>query len=295
MLQCLEIADRHAELLARLQVLQSDFVQGRHDADRFGAERGIGVVERALDHRQRVAGCADQRVGADGDLGQLDVGGTSAVLCRIGAQRDAGGFGVDQEQGQPLAIPRRDDQLVRRRRTEHHGLGAIELPAAASGRGGGGDPVNFVAAAGLMVGQRQHQFAAGDGRQQCFLLRGTAGITDQAAAEHDGRYIGLQREAAAEHFHDQHGVDGRAVQSAEIFMKGQGEDAEIGKSFPRFAIETIGRFRQRTAVLEGVILGDETAQGVLQCELFFGVVEVHGQSPRIICEMMFFWISLEPP
>jgi hypothetical protein len=64
-LQGLELADRHAELLARLEVLEGDFVERRHDADGLGAERGIGVVDRALDERQGAAGGSDQGLGAD--------------------------------------------------------------------------------------------------------------------------------------------------------------------------------------------------------------------------------------
>jgi hypothetical protein len=66
-----------------------------------------------------------------------------------------------------------------------------------------------------------------------------------------------------------------AVQAAEILGERQGEEAEVGEGLPCGAVEAVGGFRQRAAMLEGVILGDEAAQGVLQGELFFGVVEVH--------------------
>ena len=39
-------------------------------------------------------------------------------------------------------------------------------------------------------------------------------------------------------------------------------------------------------------------QGVRELLLLFGEIEVHcvaPQIPRIICEMMFFWISFDPP
>ena len=182
-LQCLELANRLAELLARLEVFQRDFVQGRHDADGFGAERGIGVVDAAFDARKRVAGSTHQRVGADLHAGHFDVGGAGAVLRRIAAQREAGRTGVDQEQRQTLTVAGRHQKLVGRRCAQYHGLGAVELPAIAIGRGGGGDPVECVTAPGFMVGQRQHHFAAGDRRQQGFFLRLAAGIADHPTAE----------------------------------------------------------------------------------------------------------------
>src|SRR6187455_2998776 len=49
-LQRLEAADGLAELLARLEVFERCFVQRLDDADRLGAQRGVGSVERALDH-----------------------------------------------------------------------------------------------------------------------------------------------------------------------------------------------------------------------------------------------------
>jgi hypothetical protein len=52
-------------------------------------------------------------------------------------------------------------------------------------------------------------------------------------------------------------------------------------------------------VSNAVLLGDEAVQGVRQHAAVFGVFKVHGYGnltgPRIILEMMFFWISLEPP
>jgi hypothetical protein len=80
--------------------------------------------------------------------------------------------------------------------------------------------VEGVAAAGFKVGEGQHQFAAGDGGQQGLLLRGAAGIANQAAAEYDTGQVGFERQAAAEHFHDQHAVDGAAVKPAEVLGEG---------------------------------------------------------------------------
>ena len=92
----------------------------------------------------------------------------------------------------------------------------------AVGRGEGGDVVQGIAVAGLVMGQRQLQFAAGDGRNQRLLLRRAAGVAQQAAAEDDGGEVGFERQAAAEHLHHQHDVDAIAAQAAVILAAGQG-------------------------------------------------------------------------
>ena len=51
--QRLERGDRHAELLARVHVLDRDRDQPVHRADRLGAERGDADVDRALERRRR--------------------------------------------------------------------------------------------------------------------------------------------------------------------------------------------------------------------------------------------------
>jgi len=59
MLQRLEGADRHAELLARLQVLERGIAGELHRPDRLGADERGGEVDRFLDLRQ----AAGQRLG----------------------------------------------------------------------------------------------------------------------------------------------------------------------------------------------------------------------------------------
>ena len=68
MLQHLEIADRHAELLALLQIVDGDLVHRAHRADRFGGERRDAGIDDLLDQRIGIAGLADDGVGADLDV-----------------------------------------------------------------------------------------------------------------------------------------------------------------------------------------------------------------------------------
>ena len=88
-LQGLEAADRHAELLSRLEIFDGGLQRFIHHADRFGAQRGAGLVDHALDQRKGVFGIADRGVAADLNAGEGDVGGMQAVLGRIALSGDA--------------------------------------------------------------------------------------------------------------------------------------------------------------------------------------------------------------
>jgi hypothetical protein len=98
MLQHLEIADRYAELLALLQVVDCELVHGAHRADRFGGERRDRDIGHLLDQRERVAGLADHGVGADLDIGERHFRGPQSVHRGIAAPRDAGRRRVDEKQ-----------------------------------------------------------------------------------------------------------------------------------------------------------------------------------------------------
>src|SRR6516164_2779555 len=104
MLQHLEAADRHAELFARAQIVEGQFVHRRHGAHRLGAERRHGFVGNALDHRVGGARLPEHGVGAGLHVGERHVGGTHAVDGRIVAVGDAGRASVDDEEGEAVAI-----------------------------------------------------------------------------------------------------------------------------------------------------------------------------------------------
>src|SRR5579859_7581164 len=70
-LQRLEETDGHAELLARLQVLERRVVRGLHRADRFGALERRGVIDRFLDDGTGIAPVAQAH---GGRCAEVDVG-----------------------------------------------------------------------------------------------------------------------------------------------------------------------------------------------------------------------------
>ena len=74
MLQRLETADRFAELLARLHVVECHGVGHFHAAHRLKGQCGNGLGHHCLDHRQPLLG--DQH---GGRLVELDLGRTAAI------------------------------------------------------------------------------------------------------------------------------------------------------------------------------------------------------------------------
>jgi hypothetical protein len=159
-LQGLELADRHAELLARLEVFEGDFVERGHDADGFGTERCVGLVDGALDQRQGATGRSEQGFGADLD----GRNGCRRHVRRPGSGSCAGGrpgaLASTRNSERPDAVARRHDEPVGGGGGEDHGLAAVQCPAGMIGGGRGGDLVEGVAASRLEMGQGQHQFAA---------------------------------------------------------------------------------------------------------------------------------------
>ena len=103
-LQHLELADRHAELLAGLDVFQGRGVDRIHATRGLGTERHDGAVDRVLDHREGAVDLAQHSVGADRDLVEGGFRGAQRVLGRIVAARDALGLGIDEEERQALLL-----------------------------------------------------------------------------------------------------------------------------------------------------------------------------------------------
>ena len=150
MLQRLEAADRAAELLARLQVLEGGGIQRLHRADRFGAQRRDGEISGALEHRQRLVDFAQHAVGADLDVRQFNLGRAHAVDGAIAGYLHARARAIDQEQADALGVARatcgarRDDQLVGAGPVQHHRLVAVQHVARAVAFGRALDAVQLV-------------------------------------------------------------------------------------------------------------------------------------------------------
>ena len=146
-------------------------------------------------------------------MAQRHLGGAQAVDGRIAAHRDARCGGVDDEQGQTIAVglragkPRRDDELFRGVAVQDQSLGAVEHKTAAVAACRGCDIGEVVARLPFGVGEGKAELAGGDFRQYLGLHCLAAAKPDEAAAEHHGGEIGLEHQCAADLFHHDHGLD----------------------------------------------------------------------------------------
>ncbi len=96
---------------------------------------------------------------------------------------------------------------------------------------------------------------------------------------------------------DQH-VDRAAAEAAVRLGHGQRGQAQLGERAPLLVANARVRMDDRAPRVEAVALVEIAAQRMGELLLFFAESEVHGAAPhrpRIICAMMFFWISFEPP
>ena len=281
MLQHLELADRHAELLAGLDVFQGRRVDRVHAAGRLGAQRHDGMIDRILDHAEGVIDLAQHRVGADRDLVEGELRGAQRVLGRVVAARDALGLGIDHEQREPLLLARaargagEHDDVVGRRRVVDDALVARERPAAAFLGRLERNVGQVVARLALQPGEGELLLALDHGREQRLLLGLRSGLGDHAAAQHDGRQERLQHQAFAELLHDDHGLDRTAAVAAILFREGHAEPAQLGHLRPVLRQPALFGGGDLAAVLESVLVANEALRGVLQLLLFVGKGQVH--------------------
>ncbi|KAF1049893.1 MAG: hypothetical protein GAK34_02009 [Delftia tsuruhatensis] len=149
------------------------------------------------------------------------------------------------------------------------------------------------------MGQGRDGRAADDGCQ-LFLLRIAAG-RDQGLAHDQGAQQRLGHQAAAQAFEDHADVEALAAEAASVLGEQRADGADVRELPVQQRAVAFLAIGDVVARLDGVLLGDEAVEAVRQHAAVFGVFEVHvpfslpDQRPRIILEMMFFWISLEPP
>ena len=138
MLQRLEAADRHAELLAVLQVLHRAFERLGGAAQHFGGEPGAGAVEHAVQqigaavhraqHRfRRRRARPSSRICAALRLSTMMV----RVRLTPGASPGTRNSVMPSSLVAPAGGPRRDDQHVGDMAVQHEGLLAVQHVAAA--------------------------------------------------------------------------------------------------------------------------------------------------------------------
>jgi hypothetical protein len=127
------------------------------------------------------------------------------------------------------------------------------------------------------VGQHDNALARGHLGQQAALRRAFA---QQRGGHHGAGQIGFQRQARAERIHREQGVHRAGAEAAMLFRHVERQQAELGELLPGFAAPACGGSKDGAALLEGVVLGHEAADGVFEKLLFFGEREVHFRVPE---------------
>ncbi len=231
MLQDLELADRHAELFARLQVIEGQLAGLVHAAQRVGALRGDGAALLVAQRRERITDFAEQRVGAHLHVVEEQLAALASVDGRVDPATDALSVRIDEEQADASIVAavagsaRRDDDPAGAVPADYHGLASGQAITAVGRFGFGLYIVKIVVALRLVECHRQLQRTGRDLRQQIFFLRVAAQLVEQAAAEDHRLQVGFKRQAAAQLGHHQHGFHTTAAKAADLLGKRHGSQA----------------------------------------------------------------------
>ena len=272
-LQHLEFADRHAELLAGLGIFDRGVHQHAHRANGFGCMRRDGFVRHLLDELEAVIGRADE---CGWRILEGDFGGVQTVDGRIIARGDAFGLLVHDEDADALGIAlaargaRGDDQGIGPWRAQHDGLLAADRVAAAIFLGRRREVRKIVAALRFGEGESDDGFARRDLVQPFLLLRVCAAVLEEAAADHNGRHIGLHHQRLAELFHQNHDVDRSAAKAAIGFRQRRRHQAQLRELLP--VLDAVARLAARDLLemLEGVVVGQIFLDRIAQERLLLG-------------------------
>jgi len=142
MLQRLKGSERDAELLTRLEIVDSQIHGLRHGAHRLGTECCSGLVEHTCQHGGAVASVSQQFGVHRGELYRRH---RHAVIAGDGLAPHARRTSVDEEQRRRVISLRRDHELVRASAMQHRLLATAERPVFADARGAGHPGVSGVA------------------------------------------------------------------------------------------------------------------------------------------------------
>ncbi|MNM81729.1 hypothetical protein D3C81_937400 [compost metagenome] len=280
-LQGLERADRHAELLAFPGVGNGVGEHLLHHADRLGAQRQHGFVEYRFEQLQALVLLADQYGNRHANVVEPDFRGPPAIDGGVILGADAGAVPVHQQQADAVAVAafavgaHTHQQVGRPRRAEHHGLVAAHYVSVAIAPRAGLDVVQAMPAAGLALRPGDAHIAGHDGGDYP-LGQFTAGTLEQPAADHHGGQVGLQHEGAAEGLHDDLVLDHAAAKPTERLGECGGENAQLaGERLPAFGAPALRRSHGRHAPVEAVLLVQIAREHVAQHLLLIAELEIH--------------------
>ena len=166
-LEHLEAADRHAELLARPQIFARHREEGRHRPHRLGGKGHERLLRRALEEDSTPVEGAEDLTGLDFDARELHLRRALAAGSAIGQKAQARGRLGDEEEGDAGGLgdgtrgARGDDEMVGTRSTEDDRLVAAQLETAARALCARLDVREVEARLGLRVREGKHEPALG--------------------------------------------------------------------------------------------------------------------------------------
>ena len=263
----LEGLQRHAELLAHLQIIRRKAQGLVHRPDGLRAQRRRVPDECRVDAVTDVAAVTER---LRGGAVEHDLGSALPVEGPVGV---AGGrVRVDQEQAGPATGKRRgDDEDVGRITGQHRVFAACDGPCVAL-LGGAGRQLVGAPQARLEVGQGEQLLPAGHLVEQRALL-GAAEFGDHTARDERGRGHRLGCQPPADLGHHDHDLDLAGL----LGLETQSQDADFGQLTPHVAAPAQLGFDDLVAAFGVVAAGQHVACGVGQQLLLFGQVKVHGR------------------
>ena len=204
-----------------------------------------------------------------------------AVLGRIGFFRHAPGVGRNEKHADARLVAalapgaRGHDQGVGVLAVEHDELLAVDHPARTLLLGGGGDVMQVVARVLLELRKSKGLAAVDDAGHMRGLLRVRPAMAQEAAADHDGREIGLEHQRLAERFHHDGGLAAAAAEAAVFLGKGKTEQALLGELAPDGFAPAALLLHVFLALLEIIRVGQEAVDALLEKALLLGQIEIH--------------------
>jgi hypothetical protein len=165
-------------------------------------------VQHRGDGRAGILVAAEQRGRRHRHVGELRIGGASAVHHPIGPQREPVRVPRhDEDSDSAFGKPSRHQQRAGHRAAEHDLLRAVQHVIFAAA-------LRLRGRAPILMRERQQSAAVDHGRQDRAALFGRPQGGDEAAAQHHGGEIGLDDEVPAERLHQDRELDRAAAAAA---------------------------------------------------------------------------------
>ena len=264
--QGLEVAQRHAELLAFAEIPGGQLQRFLHRADGFGAQSRLVPDHGVRNVVSRVTAGA-QRFGDHGV--EVELGCPSTVEGAVRVPRRCGA--VDEEQPcSPIGESSGHDHLVGRITCQHRVFAAGDRPGVAASFCLGVELTHGNPHARLIVREGQEHRTLGDVVENRLLLIG-ARFGDQTAGNERCLRNRFRREPPADLGHDDHDLDGAGF----VRIESKAEQAHFGELTPHLAVPSAIAFDDFVVARDVIVARQQVAGDIAQQLLLLCQIEVH--------------------